>query len=85
MRLRMFRENYILNSMKGNTTDLNGLNDEEKGFSTKFFNFIHSNNISGISKEFNLAYKHIERNGTGKIIFLDLSLKLVKLLRVKAA
>jgi DNA polymerase-3 subunit delta' len=83
--LRMFRENYILNSMNGNSTDLNGLNDEEKGFSAKFFNFIHSNNISGISQEFNLAYKHIERNGTGKIIFLDLLLKLVKLLRVKAA
>lgn len=83
--LRIFRENFILNSMKGQLTDLNSLNEEEKGFSSKFFNFIHKNNIAGISNEFNLAYKHIERNGTGKIIFLDLSLKLVKLLRVKAA
>jgi len=82
--LRLFRENFIMNSMKGNLTDLNGLNDEEQNFSSKFFTFIHANNISGISDEFNLAYKHIERNGTDKIIFLDLSLKLVKLLRIKA-
>ncbi|MDF1546468.1 MAG: DNA polymerase III subunit delta [Bacteroidales bacterium] len=83
--LRLFRENFIMNSMNGNLTDLNGLNDEEQNFSSKFFTFIHANNISGISDEFNLAYRHIERNGTDKIIFLDLSLKLVKLLRIKAA
>jgi len=82
--LRMFRENFVMNSM-GNLTDLNGLNQDEQNFSSKFFTFIHANNISGISGEFNLAYKHIERNGTDKIIFLDLSLKLVKLLRIKAA
>ncbi len=83
--LRLFRENFILNSMKGKNTDLNSLTIEEQDFSSKFFTFIHENNITDISNEFNLAFKHIERNGTDKIIFLDLSLKLVKLLRIKAA
>jgi len=83
--LRMFRENFILNSMQGKKTELNSLTVDEQNFSSKFFTFIHENNISGISNEFNLAYKHIERNGTDKIIFLDLALKLVKMLRLKAA
>jgi len=83
--LRLFRENFILNSMKGLNSDLNSLTEEEQNFSSKFFTFIHENNITGISNEFNLAFKHIERNGTDKIIFLDLALKLVKLLRLKAA
>jgi len=83
--LRLFRENFILNSMKGQNTDLNSLTIEEQDFSSKFFTFIHEKNITHISNEFNLAFKHIERNGTDKIIFLDLALKLVKMLRIKAA
>jgi len=82
--LKMFRENFILNAMEGKTTDLNSLTVEEQNFSSKFFTFIHEKNITGISNEFNLAHKHIERNGTDKIIFLDLALKLVKMLRIKA-
>ncbi len=79
--MRLFRENYIMNI--SDNKDLNQLNETEYSFSTKFYTFIHQNNITGISKELNLAYKHISRNGTGKIIFLDMALKLVKLLHVK--
>ncbi|MFN8255321.1 MAG: DNA polymerase III subunit delta [Bacteroidales bacterium] len=81
--LRLFRENFILNSMEAQNHDLSSLTNEELNFSSKFYTFIHENNIKEISDEFNLAYKHIERNGTDKIIFLDLALKLVKLLRYK--
>lgn len=83
--LRMFRENFILNSMEGVPGNLNSLNKEEQLFSTKFFTFIHEKNIEDISEEFNLAFKHIERNGTDRIIFLDMALKLVKLLRKRVA
>jgi DNA polymerase-3 subunit delta' len=82
--LRMIRGNFIMNVYKSSPNEINGLNKQELNFSSKFYTFIHQNNIKGISNEFNLAFKHIERNGTDKIVFLDLALKLVKLLRVKA-
>jgi DNA polymerase-3 subunit delta' len=71
--------------MEGVPGNLNSLNKEEQLFSTKFFTFIHEKNIEDISEEFNLAFKHIERNGTDRIIFLDMALKLVKLLRKRVA
>jgi DNA polymerase-3 subunit delta' len=83
--LRVIRGNYIMNSLKDNPVSMLGLTKQELDFSSKFYTFIHQNNIQGISDELNLAFKHIERNGTDKIIFLDLSLKLIKLIRVKAA
>lgn len=81
--LKMMRSNFILNTNPGSPAEMIGLSNEELNFSTKFCTFIHNNNIKEISEELNLAYRHIERNGTDKIIFLDLALKLVKLLKVK--
>lgn len=81
--LRMIRGNFIMNTLAGQSSNMLGLKNEEYNFSTKFSTFIHQNNIKFISEELNLAYRHIERNGTDKIIFLDLALKLVKLLRMK--
>jgi len=49
----------------------------------KFAPFIHSANILEIEKELNTALYHIERNGNAKIIFLDLSIKLTRLLHTK--
>jgi len=83
--LRVIRGNFILNKMKNNPVSMLGLTKQELEFSSKFYTFIHQNNISGISDELNLAFKHIERNGTDKIIFLDLALKLIRLIRIKAA
>jgi DNA polymerase-3 subunit delta' len=79
------RENFILNSVSSKTEDLNYLTIDEEKFSVKFSTFIHKNNIFDINEEINKAYLHIERNGMDKIIFLDFALKLVKLLRRKAA
>ena len=83
--LKMFRENFILNNSPTEKEKLNQLTVDEENFSLKFSTFIHQNNIFDIYKEINKAHLHIERNGMDKIIFLDLSLKLVKLLRRKAA
>ncbi len=83
--LRMMRENFILNSAADKKDDLNYFTVEEENFSAKFSTFIHKNNIFDINNEINSAYLHIERNGMDKIIFLDLALKLVILLRRKAA
>ena len=49
----------------------------------KFAPFIHGGNIIEINKEVNDAIYHIERNGNAKIILLDLSIKLTRLLHQK--
>ena len=49
----------------------------------KFAPFIHSGNVLEISNELNDAIYHIERNGNSKIILLDLSIKLTRLLHQK--
>ncbi len=51
----------------------------------KFAPFIHSGNILDISNELNTAIYHIERNGNAKLILLDLSIKLTRLLHQKEA
>jgi DNA polymerase-3 subunit delta' len=83
--LKMFRENFILNNSHSEKEKLNQLTTYEENFSIKFSTFIHKNNIFEIYEEINKAHLHILRNGMDKIIFLDLALKLVKLLRRKAA
>ena len=47
---------------------------------SKFAPFVHSENINEIYEELNKAIYHIERNGTAKIILLDLSIQLTRLL-----
>ena len=49
----------------------------------KFAPFIHGANILEISDELNDAIYHIERNGNARIILLDLSIKLTRLLHQK--
>ena len=49
----------------------------------KFAPFIHGRNIMKILDEFQKGHYHIERNANPKILFLDLSIKMTKLLRVK--
>ncbi|MDO4880209.1 MAG: DNA polymerase III subunit delta' [Capnocytophaga sp.] len=48
-----------------------------------FAPFIHNNNIQGIQEEIEKAIYHIERNGNGKAIFADLSIKLIRLIHAK--
>ncbi|RXQ92946.1 DNA polymerase III subunit delta [Ancylomarina salipaludis] len=76
--LRMIRENFILNLKQEEMVFLNG---EEMNFSQRFSPFINEDNVWPIADELTKAYNDIERNGNAKIIFLDLSLRWVKLLR----
>ncbi|MBS3993432.1 MAG: DNA polymerase III subunit delta' [Bacteroidetes bacterium] len=48
-----------------------------------FAKYIHGANIVDIVKELDDAIYHIERNGNARIIFLDLSIKLTRLLHKK--
>jgi DNA polymerase-3 subunit delta' len=78
--LRMIRENFILN-FNGRENKLVYLTRAEDDFSGKFHPFINEQNISALNREFNLAYAHVESNGNTKMIFLDLALKTMRLIR----
>jgi DNA polymerase-3 subunit delta' len=78
--LRLLRENLMLTlgQMKNNLVFLAG---EEITFSGNFHPFINQQNIYMLTDEFNTGYSHIEANGNPKIIFLDLALKVTRLIR----
>lgn len=78
--LRLVRENLMLtlDQMKNQIVYLTG---EEADFSGKFHPFINTENIYPFTDELNLAYAHIESNGNAKIVFLDLALKLTRLIQ----
>jgi DNA polymerase-3 subunit delta' len=78
--LRLLRENLML-SLDQLQNRLVFLAGEESEFSEKFHPFINSNNIFPLSEEFGLAFSHIEANGYAKAIFLDLGLKVTRLIR----
>lgn len=78
--MRLLRENFML-TMKQDQNNLVFLSGEEASFSEKFHSFINQNNVHPLSVEFNLAYSHVEANGNARIIFLDLALKVARLIR----
>ena len=45
---------------------------------SRFSNYVHNGNIHLIISELESAYLHVERNGSAKMIFSDLSLKLTR-------
>ena len=51
----------------------------------KFAPFVHEENILSFYNELQKGYEDIERNGNPKIIFLDISIKLTRLLHLKPA
>ena len=75
---KIIRENFIINI---NQKELVNLTNQEKEFSRKFYSFINESNVVQIYSELNKAYTDIENNAYGKLVFLDLCLKLVKLIR----
>ncbi|HKK40895.1 MAG TPA: hypothetical protein VJ963_00705 [Bacteroidales bacterium] len=78
--LRLLRENLMLTlgQKKNNLVYLAG---EEAAFSGNFHPFINQKNIFQLTDEFNQGYSHVEANGNARIIFLDLALKVTRLIR----
>ena len=76
--LRLVRENYQLNMGNMNLVRLSAI---EKEFAGKFSAFINHKNASQIAEEFNKACLHVEANAYARIVFFDMALKLVKLIR----
>ena len=77
--LRLIRENFIMNIGE---PEIVYLEKNESEFSRKFSPYINEKNIFEITNEFDLAYANIERNAYDKIVFMDLSLKLISLIRM---
>ena len=77
--LRIVRENLMLtlDQMKNKLVFMTG---EEAEFSSKFHPYINQENIYSFADELNKSYSHIEANGNAKIIFLDLALKITRLI-----
>ena len=75
---RMTRENFIRNMQQ---PDLNYLTTTEADFSHKFSPFINERNVEDLMAEFALAERQIEQNVNAKMIFFDLVLKVIMLLK----
>ena len=72
------RENYIRNMAQ---PELNYQLAAEREFSVKFAPFIHDGNVEAIMNQLELAEKQIEQNGNAKIIFFDLCLQMIVLIK----
>ena len=72
------RENYIRNMGQ---PDLNYQMTEEQEFSVKFAPFIHNGNVEDIMNQLDLAERQIEQNGNAKMIFFDLCLPMIVLIK----
>jgi DNA polymerase-3 subunit delta' len=78
---KMIRECLIIN-FSSNT--LSRVNEEEYKFVTKFASFINEENSISIFETLELTIKSIDRNANPKILFFELSLKMIKFLKVKS-
>jgi DNA polymerase-3 subunit delta' len=74
------RENFIRNM--GNP-ELNYQLEDERNFSVKFAPFIHTGNVEDIMRQLELAERQIEQNGNAKMIFFDLCLQMIILIKRK--
>ena len=72
------RENFIRNA---NQPELNYQMKEEREFSSKFAPFIHTGNVEAIMNQLDLAERQIEQNGNAKMIFFDLCLQMIVLIK----
>jgi len=72
------RENYIRNVGQ---PELNYQMEPERIFSDKFAPFIHSGNVEAIMNQLDLAERQIEQNGNAKMIFFDLCLQMIVLIK----
>jgi len=74
--LHLLRQALMLNY---NAPDLAHLNEQEEAFMLKFSPFINHLNIVAMTQEFNKAYRDISGNVFGRIVFMDMGVRLFEL------
>ncbi len=77
--LRLVRENLMLNVVK--TNEIVYLDKKESDFSSKFHPFITAPKAAKIYREINLAFEHITRNVSAKLVLLDMALQLTIIIK----
>jgi len=75
---RMLRENYIFNLKQ---PKINYLTASEEDFSKNFARFINEKNVEKMMNEFSLAERQINQNANAKIVFFDIALKMIMMLK----
>ena len=76
--LGQVRENFVYNLKN---PKLVYMDEEEQAFSSRFSPFINERNIMPITEELEKSVLHISMNGNPRIIFTDMALRIVKLIR----
>jgi len=75
---RQIRENYIYNFHQ---PQMNYLTQPEADFSVKFAAFVNDRNVEAMMNELDKAEQQISQNGNAKIIFFDLCLQMIVLIK----
>ena len=75
---KQIRENYIYNF---HCAQMNYQTEAERQFSTKFAPFIHEDNVEKMMEELGKAEMQIGQNGNAKIIFFDLCLQMIVMVK----
>lgn len=76
--LNIFREIFLF---RNGGEDLIRLEGDELTFVQKFSNVLNISNLEKISETFSEAHFHLERNARAKIVFLDISLIIARLMK----
>ena len=76
--MNQIRENYITNFGK---PEMVYQTHPERQFSSRFAPFINERNVEGLLNEFSLAQRQIEQNANANIVFFDLALQLIVLIK----
>ena len=71
---RMIRENFIMNFHRD---EMNYMSQPERTFSVRFSPFVNERNVFGIVEELSEAQRHIEQNVNAKMVFFDMSLRMI--------
>ena len=75
---RMIRESFICNFR---SPELNYMNTAESAFTQRFAPFVNERNVEGLDKVLEEAGRDIEGNVNAKMVFFDLCLKMIMLLK----
>lgn len=75
---RLLRENFVYNF---NMPDLVGMNESERNFSKNFARFINERNVLKLKRVFEDAITDVTGNGNGRIIFFDVAVRVILLLK----
>ena len=76
--LYLVRENFMFNFRQ---PDLNYMTAEEEHFAQNFARFINERNVVEMGELLQLAHRNIGQNANAKIVFFDLAMKMIILLR----